>query len=42
MPFFYNGRDKTYLKSYISMPRIDFKIKCDWKILLLIIRLISY
>ncbi|AVQ47717.1 hypothetical protein C7M60_02780 [Clostridium botulinum] len=39
---FYRGRYKAYLKAYISMPRIDSKIKCGWKILLLIIRLISY
>ncbi|NEZ50528.1 hypothetical protein FC826_06260 [Clostridium botulinum] len=39
---FYKDRDKAYLKAYISMPRIYFKIKCGLKILLLIIRLISY
>ncbi|NFS06718.1 hypothetical protein FDE99_02850 [Clostridium botulinum] len=39
---FYKSRDRTYLKACISMPRIDFKIKYGWKILLLIIRLISY
>ncbi|NFD71795.1 hypothetical protein FDC22_01810 [Clostridium botulinum] len=39
---FYKDIDKAYLKAYISIPRIEFKIKCGWKILLLIIRLISY